>query len=518
MANCSVSFIFLVSNVPLFVRRSPWLPYFRRPGRDTHVFINGARLPHEAAQHGALLAASAAVSSTGPPATLHDAVLAALEAAVVGGAAPLPSPRHGHMPLQEVFVLLPEDSVPVKPFPVLRERLCGAAYASLQCLRGQHDTAAPAAALNNTGRGTEKRAVEPVSLPASASVPAAGESKTALSWLAALFGGGKRPQRRGRRRLLHDAAHPSPWISPSPSHPSRRLLHDAAHPSLPAASAVSRAPLAPVPSALVASLGVITLRGDEARALVAAWRGGKDDTVTTDFRTSVSAGRGGKGKVRGKAPRGDENGGGEGMAAHTGWDCGALIYDHAESNGTAAAASISGAAWQALLTHGGSGSGTGGAGTGAQRRHRGNHTTPHGAPGDTPAVHGLAPAPAPALAPPPAAALLAALSATSYAGEDAHTGAPFGLEMRPPHCSLFISRHAKPPFSRRPHSRTADPRCPLSVRGAEPALRPGPALTPTTRRSRGCQHEQQRCQPQQYERSNPHCECFECYAKLKQIS
>jgi hypothetical protein len=202
---------------------------------------------------------------------------------------------------------------------------------------------------------------------------------TPLSWLSSLLGGSSGKQKR--RRLLHEAS-------------------------------LSKVPPVAAPSAaLVASLGAMTLRGDEARALVHAWRdsrdrdanqGGRDDTAVAAFRGASGSGsgvRGGKGKARGS----------KGPAVAL--DCEAVVYDHAANNGngTAAAASVRGAAWQALLSHGG-------IGAGGPRRHRNhNHTTTATAATTAAAASGD---PLPA-----AAALLAALSADGEGSENAHASA-----------------------------------------------------------------------------------------------
>jgi hypothetical protein len=148
---------------------------------------------------------------------LHDAVLLALEAALHGTAGvastpPTARPHGPHTPQQEVFLLLPEDSVPVKALPVLRERLCGPAYASLQCLRGQsqHDVAvaepSPTANSNSSSSNSSSNSISDV-VPERHTPLEPRASKgpsTPLSWLSSLLNGSGGKQKR--RRLLHDVS------------------------------------------------------------------------------------------------------------------------------------------------------------------------------------------------------------------------------------------------------------------------------------------------------------------------
>ena len=152
--NCTVNYIFLVHDVHAFVRRSPWLQYFRHSGRDTHAFINGQRMQHEhsavaahavpklSANHSSsvsLLNVLATVfSATSPSTSASTSTSAPASTSTSASASATTASRSA------VYVVLPEDSLPVKPLHEARDFFCQGAFSSLLCLRDAPDDSASA--------------------------------------------------------------------------------------------------------------------------------------------------------------------------------------------------------------------------------------------------------------------------------------------------------------------------------------------------------------------------------------
>ena len=118
--------MFLVHNLHTFVRRSPWLQYFRRSGRETHAFINGGRWQHEGNEQRALHGIPR-LNNHSNSISMYETILTVLDSAITsaststhqaGSASQLRNQSSLLMTATvkptDMFVLLPEDSFPVK--------------------------------------------------------------------------------------------------------------------------------------------------------------------------------------------------------------------------------------------------------------------------------------------------------------------------------------------------------------------------------------------------------------------
>ena len=130
--NCTLNYVFLVHNLHSFVRRSPWLQYFRRSGRETHAFINGARWQHEGNEQRALHGIPR-LNNHSSSTSMYETMLTVLDTAITsagtthqaGSASPMRN--QSSQPVvtvkpSDMFVLLPEDSFPVKSLHDTRVR------------------------------------------------------------------------------------------------------------------------------------------------------------------------------------------------------------------------------------------------------------------------------------------------------------------------------------------------------------------------------------------------------------
>ena len=130
VSNCSINYVFLVHDVHSFVRRSPWLQYFRHSGRETHAFINGQRMQHEHSAVAAHTVPKLSANHSSSVSLLNVLVTVMSAAAPSSTASASVTATHG-----AVYVVLPEDSLPVKPLHEARELFCQASFSSLLCLR-----------------------------------------------------------------------------------------------------------------------------------------------------------------------------------------------------------------------------------------------------------------------------------------------------------------------------------------------------------------------------------------------
>ena len=132
--NCTLNYVFLVHNLHSFVRRSPWLQYFRRSGRETHAFINGARWQHEGNEVRSLHGIPRLNNHSSSSISMYETILTVLDTAMTSAAATTIHPVGSTSSLRnqsssssssssiaqptvkptDMFVLLPEDSFPVK--------------------------------------------------------------------------------------------------------------------------------------------------------------------------------------------------------------------------------------------------------------------------------------------------------------------------------------------------------------------------------------------------------------------
>ena len=125
--NCTLNYVFLVHNLHSFVRRSPWLQYFRRSGRETHAFINGARWQHEGSEQRTLHGIPR-LNNHSSSTSMYETILTVLESAITsagtnhqaGSASQIRNLSSfsvvniNTVKSTDIFVLLPEDSFPVK--------------------------------------------------------------------------------------------------------------------------------------------------------------------------------------------------------------------------------------------------------------------------------------------------------------------------------------------------------------------------------------------------------------------
>jgi len=117
--------VFLVHNLHTFVRRSPWLQYFRRSGRETHAFINGGRWQHEGNEQRALHGIPRLNNHSSSGISMYENILTVLDSAITSastthqGGSLSQLRNQSSVPMvtvkpTDMFVLLPEDSFPVK--------------------------------------------------------------------------------------------------------------------------------------------------------------------------------------------------------------------------------------------------------------------------------------------------------------------------------------------------------------------------------------------------------------------
>ena len=134
--NCTLNYVFLVHNLHSFVRRSPWVQYFRRSGRETHAFINGARWQHEASEQRTLHGIPRLNNhSSSTRSSVYETILTVLDSALTsagtshspGSASQMRNQSSSSLVVTvkptDMFVLLPEDSFPVKSLHDARVRL-----------------------------------------------------------------------------------------------------------------------------------------------------------------------------------------------------------------------------------------------------------------------------------------------------------------------------------------------------------------------------------------------------------